>query len=279
MNLINQGLFDIFFKNSHNPILITDLDFSIIDLSASAENFLQQQKGMLLHTKFVDKLSNDSKNKVLAIKNGLITNKVKQDLFLDIEIKTVLKCKISFVYKEIEGTAYFLIFWSNLTGSEYDKLGLGEKEKRLLIILDSLPVAIFLRDNKGFYIECNKSFSYFLGKKREEIVGKNIFDIFPKEEAQKFYDNDLKIINKGDVDCYETEIKLPQGVKRIYAYKSLIKGSNNEVIGIVGSYQDITNLKETESKLNQRLKELRQVNEIWENKKNEILKLEKNLSI
>ncbi|MDD4412184.1 MAG: PAS domain-containing protein [Patescibacteria group bacterium] len=275
MNLSNQKLLEIFLSNSHNPILITDLDFSIIDLSASAESFFKQQKGMLLHTKFVDKLSNDSRNKILAIKNELINNKIKKELFLDIEIKDTLKCNVSLIYKEIDGVAYFLIFWSSSVNNEYDKLSLGEKQKKLLTILDSLPVAIFLRDNKGFYIECNKSFSYFLGKKREEIIGKNIFDIFSKEEAEKFYNNDLKIINEGGVDYYEAEIKTPQGVKKIYVYKSLIRGSNNEVIGIVGSYQDITNLKETENKLNQRLKELRQVNEVWEEKKNEISKLEK----
>lgn len=250
MNLSNQRLLEIFLSNSHNPILITDLDFSIINLSASAESFFKQQKGMLLHTKFIDKLSNDSRNKILAIKNELITNKIKKELFLDIEVKDILKCRISLTYKEIEGVAYFLIFWSSSDNDEYNKLGLGEKEKRLLTILDSLPVAIFLRDNKGFYIECNKSFSYFLGKKREEIVGKNLFDIFSKEEAEKFYNTDLKMINEGRVGYYEAELKTPQGIKKIYVYKSLIMGSDNEVIGIVGSYQDITNLKETENKLN-----------------------------
>ncbi|MGZ7118014.1 MAG: hypothetical protein ACXVHS_11335, partial [Methanobacterium sp.] len=40
---------------------------------------------------------------------------------------------------------------------------------------------------------CNKAYEEFLGLKKEYIVGKSVYDIFPKDQADKYYEKDLEL--------------------------------------------------------------------------------------
>ena len=42
----------------------------------------------------------------------------------------------------------------------------------LQTLIDSMESPIFFKDRAGIYLGCNKAFESYLGKKKEEIVGK-----------------------------------------------------------------------------------------------------------
>ena len=71
----------------------------------------------------------------------------------------------------------------------------AEKETRDMLnflqsLIETIPSPIFYKDTKGIYRGCNKAFADFLGLKREDIVGKSVYDIYPKDLADKYYEMD-----------------------------------------------------------------------------------------
>ncbi|MEL7656781.1 MAG: PAS domain-containing protein, partial [Bacillota bacterium] len=54
---------------------------------------------------------------------------------------------------------------------------------RLEAVIDTFPFDLWCKDLEGRYIFVNKSFEEYTGKPREEILGKNDYELYPKEEA------------------------------------------------------------------------------------------------
>jgi PAS domain S-box-containing protein len=116
-------------------------------------------------------------------------------------------------------------------------------------IIDSLPVPIFYRDLNGVYQMCNKAHEKFTGKLKEEIIGKSLYEIHPKETADIYSHRDKELLDNPHDQVYETQIKHNNGnTYNVLINKAVIRDNGN-IIGIVGSINDITELKKTEKHL------------------------------
>lgn len=117
-------------------------------------------------------------------------------------------------------------------------------------IIDVLPVPIFYRDTKGVYRLCNAAHEKFTGKSKEQIVGKTIHEVHLKETAEKYLSQDRELIANPDVQVYNTIVRHGDGtMHNITLNKAVIRNNKGEIVGIVGSINDITELKRTETRL------------------------------
>lgn len=117
-------------------------------------------------------------------------------------------------------------------------------------IIDALPIPIFYRDVNGVYQACNKAHERLTGRTKDQIVGKSIYDIHPKDIADIYSRRDQELLANPDVQVYETQIKSPDGTLHNMVFnKAVIRDSNDNIIGIVGSINDISELKRTEIRL------------------------------
>lgn len=120
----------------------------------------------------------------------------------------------------------------------------------LQAILDALPTPIFVKDRQGLYLGCNRAFSETLGKQLEDIAGKSVFDLWPTDLAQRYYEADEALMSSGQVQHYEAQISLPSGERRdVMFYKALLRDEQGEVAGLVGTLLDITERKTLERSL------------------------------
>lgn len=120
-----------------------------------------------------------------------------------------------------------------------------EKDK-LRTIIDNSSNIILLKNLKGVYLECNKTFLKLVNKTREEIIGKNDYEIFPnnQRELQEILKND-KIVETTKEPLYtEDSLILPDGTK-IYLEKNLIPlfDHNGKLVNILIICFDITKQK------------------------------------
>lgn len=117
-------------------------------------------------------------------------------------------------------------------------------------IIDSLPIPIFYRDLNGVYQMCNKAHEKFTGKQKADIIGKSIFQLHSKETAEIYFQRDHELqINQGE-QIYETQMRDKDGSTRnVVLNKAVIRNNDNDIIGIVGSIHDITELKKTQKRL------------------------------
>ncbi len=125
----------------------------------------------------------------------------------------------------------------------------------LTSLLDSIPDIIFFKDCNGIYLGCNPSFAEFVGKSRNEIVGKSDYDIFNSETANAFRKNDLIVLENKKPRHNEEWITYPDGKKiLIDTLKTPYWASDGSLIGILGVSRNITKRKESEDQIH-KLKE------------------------
>ena len=127
---------------------------------------------------------------------------------------------------------------------DFEYSGIHEK------IIDALPVPIFYRDVNGIYQMCNKAHEKFINKTKEEIIGKSIYEIHSKETADIYASQDKLLLNSPGEQVYEIQIKQENG-STVHAIlnKAVIRNDEDKIIGIVGSINDVTELKRTEKRL------------------------------
>jgi PAS domain S-box-containing protein len=117
-------------------------------------------------------------------------------------------------------------------------------------IIDALPIPIFYRDLNGVYQMCNKAHEFFTGRPRAQVVGKSIYEIHTKQMADIYSARDKELVAHPDVQVYETEVNQKDGTKlNVVLNKAVIRDNENNIVGIVGSINDVTKLKKTERRL------------------------------
>jgi len=74
-------------------------------------------------------------------------------------------------------------------------LKLRTKEQEVL--LSSIPAFVYLKDTESKLITANKAFAEMVNTPIHQLPGKDAYDLFPKEQAQKFHIDDQKVMQSG----------------------------------------------------------------------------------
>jgi PAS domain S-box-containing protein len=72
---------------------------------------------------------------------------------------------------------------------------LFESEERFKLFMDTLPAAVFIKNEKGAYIYVNRYVVEHFGER--DWIGKSDRDIFPPELAEKIHADDLRVLETG----------------------------------------------------------------------------------
>ncbi len=113
------------------------------------------------------------------------------------------------------------------------------------ILLNSVPIPVFYKDKSGKYIGCNKAYLSHLGFTIDKIIGKTARDLWPDELGDNYFIKDLELLNNPkSAQTYEYIIRTRNGELRnaIFA-KNVFYDEYNNVAGILGAFQDITDMK------------------------------------
>lgn len=120
-------------------------------------------------------------------------------------------------------------------------------------LLDSVSDVIFLKDLNGNYIECNKKFAELNCLSKEEIIGKNDYQLYDEETANNYIMDDKHIIENCKPKYYEAWTSFPDGRPVFYnTLKSPFRDKDDEIVGILSISRDYTESKLLELKLLER---------------------------
>ncbi|WNZ49127.1 ATP-binding protein [Leptolyngbya boryana CZ1] len=143
---------------------------------------------------------------------------------------------------------------------EQIELDLRASQQMLQLVMDTLPEAIFWKDRKSVYLGCNQNFADDAGlNSPEEIIGKTDFDLPWKREETEFYrECDRRVMLSGKAELGITEPQFNSEGKQTWleTNKAPLHDGHGRIIGILGTYQDITERKQAEialQELNQKL--------------------------
>jgi len=130
----------------------------------------------------------------------------------------------------------------------------------LRLIMDNIPQSVFWKDRQSVYIWCNQTFATNAGVPTPEyIVGKTDYD-FPwtQEEAEFFIKIDQQVMNT-DTPAYQVIERQMQASGKhawVVTNKMPLHDAEGNVIGVLGTYEDITERKLAEEALQRAYDEL-----------------------
>ncbi len=117
-------------------------------------------------------------------------------------------------------------------------------------LIDALPVPIFYKDSEGRYLGCNRAFEQFFGQKKEQVTGKSVYDISPKELADIYHEQDMALLQSQKTQIYESSVKDTGGVvHNVIFHKATFPEIDGSVGGLIGAILDITERKRAEKEL------------------------------
>ncbi|MEM6613935.1 MAG: PhnD/SsuA/transferrin family substrate-binding protein, partial [Cyanobacteria bacterium P01_C01_bin.72] len=135
------------------------------------------------------------------------------------------------------------------------------KSKQLLeLVMDNIPQFIFWKDSNSVYLGCNQNFAKAAGmEKSENIEGKTDYDLpWKPEESDLFREYDRRIMesNTAELNIVESQLQADGKEAWLETNKIPLHDADGKVIGILGTFQDITLRKEAEVALKQSKEEL-----------------------
>ena len=123
---------------------------------------------------------------------------------------------------------------------------LKESEERFRSVIDNSPSFINLKDADGRFQLVNRKNVEMLGLEPPDIVGKSVFDLFPKKGAEEAIAHHRKVLETKSVITEERQAFIKQGTRDFLITKfPILDGSGDVVrIGTIGT--DITERKQSE---------------------------------
>ena len=129
-------------------------------------------------------------------------------------------------------------------------------------IINTIPASIFWKDKNLNYLGCNEAFAKDAGfSASDEIIGKDDFQMVWQDQAKMYRNDDLEVISSGKPKLNIEEIQTtPQGnTISLLTSKIPLQNSKREVVGVLGTYMDITERKRIEAKIRQKDIEFRKL--------------------
>jgi PAS domain S-box-containing protein len=144
------------------------------------------------------------------------------------------------------------------------------------IIFDSIPAWIFYKDRENRFIYVNKAFAEVMGKTDDELEGKSLFDVFPKEQAEAFWKDDSEVISSGKPKRNIIEpMNSKKGPLWVQTDKIPYRDAKGNIIGIIGFSIDITEQRKIEEEVKKRAKELERANSLMVGRELKMAELKK----
>ncbi len=192
--------------------------------------------------------------------------------------------------------SYERVFLRNPNGSVKQKVGVAldvterkqtEEELHssrymLQTVLNTLPTGVFWKDTKLNYLGANRAWLETVGVESvKDIIGKSDYDLpWEKSEADSFRADDTKIIESGfpRYNIIEPYSRADGTHAWAKTNKALLRSNDGQIIGVLGTYEDITTQKQAEDQLHQKITELERFNKVMVGRENRMIELKQEIN-
>lgn len=144
----------------------------------------------------------------------------------------------------------FAIIFFDISKQKVLERELQEQLHFLQNLIDSIPTPAFYRDMDGRFQFCNEAFRNALGLSSAAIIGHSLYNVLPKDLADKYREMDLTLLSTSGVQCYDWEFQYADGNRHDVIFnKAPLANSKGEQNGVVGTMIDITQRKKAQEAL------------------------------
>ncbi len=151
--------------------------------------------------------------------------------------------------KEGKTTGVILVF-RDVTEDYRQRMEIDESHRMLMLILNTIPQHVYWKDHELRYLGCNNAFARDVGlQNSSKLIGKTDFALpFPEEESEYQREKELGILNTGKPEYRNEEVRRQVFGKKMWVEASRVpmRDGEGDIIGIMGTYLDITGRKKAE---------------------------------
>ena len=145
-----------------------------------------------------------------------------------------------------------LNFLMDITERKQAEARLSESRQILEGILNTIPVRVFWKDKNLTYLGCNAPFAHDAGfEKPGDIIGKDDYAMGWRDQAELYQADDRAVIGSGNAKLMIEEPQTTPAGDTIYLLTSKLplRDARGDVVGLLGTYLDITDRKKAEELL------------------------------
>jgi PAS domain S-box-containing protein len=158
-----------------------------------------------------------------------------------------------------------MVLEKELTQSQEQAVSLQQQEKKLIqsqdtlqAIVDNIPRAIFWKDKDLYFLGCNIAFAKIAGvRSTQDIIGKSDYDMSWSAQAEAYRKDDQEVMDKRESKLNIEEVNTNSTGEETWVLTSKVPIINRkeEVVAILGMFEDITERKQKDAEITKKLEE------------------------
>ena len=114
-------------------------------------------------------------------------------------------------------------------------------------LIEAIPLPVYIKNAEGRYLRLNRAFEIFIGIKREDFIGKTLYEMLAHEDARFHSEKDAELLASGGTQTYETIVHSHDGLSHNAIYrKAALSRRDGSIYGLLGTIIDITDRKKAE---------------------------------
>lgn len=153
------------------------------------------------------------------------------------------------IIHSVAGKPQFLIaIVEDITEHKQSEVQIRKQQQLLSTIIDTLPLNVFIRNKEEKFVLINKYAAAMLGRSKEDVIGKYLADVFPKDTVARLREQDAKAWGTNAGAMVEESL-YQLGTERYFLGGKLPLTLENEPPLLLGYSLDITERKRAEDAL------------------------------
>ena len=142
----------------------------------------------------------------------------------------------------------YIAIRTDITDRKQMETTLSEQLHLVEALIEAIPLPVYLKDTAGRYIRLNKAFELMFNVKREDFIGRTLFDLLSPEDARIHSEKDAEIFALNGTQIYEAEVHNRDGLRYDTIYrKAVLSRRDGSPYGLLGTIIDITERKQAEA--------------------------------
>lgn len=229
---------DVFLDKTSIDIAGIDVDAFDNTMSYILEHVIHEESKEL----FITSLSKANKDHIISNQIYRVNHPTKDEVWV--------RFRSQYAY-DGEGKAYMLTgVLMDVTEYVVQSKKTGVELSFIKTLLETIIHPIFYKNAEGRYQYFNKAFEAFLGLEYDQIMNKTVYDVADKPLADIYYAADNDLMKKRGKQVYESKVEYADGTYHDVIFtKSVLIDENDEVQGLVGIMQDVTDQRTAEKEI------------------------------
>ncbi|NWG30767.1 MAG: PAS domain-containing protein [Rhodocyclaceae bacterium] len=131
---------------------------------------------------------------------------------------------------------------TDITALDRARAAIAASEAKHRTLLENLPQKIFWKDSRSVYVACNAAYARELKLAQpDDIAGRDDFEFYPRELAEKYRADDARIMAGGRVEEIEEPYRAADGQESwVHTVKVPLLAASGGPTGILGIFWDVT---------------------------------------